>query len=242
MRVLITAGGTSERIDDVRAITNFSTGRLGSLVAEAYSQLPDVDVTLISTKRSLKPTNSAINIIEVESVEDLLSEVSNQLEQYTFDIVVHSMAVSDYYLVGITSQEILVSELEQSQSVTEGLNRAFEPISSQPKKLSSQSETLYFQLKQTPKVIGLIKQLQPDTCLVGFKLLVDIPEEQLVQVAKRLMAKNDCDFVLANDKTKISDDHHLGHLINPQGEVTTYTSKQAIAQGIIEQTMKGRTN
>lgn len=241
MRVLITAGGTSERIDDVRAITNFSTGRLGSLVAEAYSQIPDVDVTLISAKGSLRPTNPAIRVIEIESVQELLSEVTNQLEKNTFEIVVHSMAVSDYYLVGTTSQETLVDQLKRSQSVEEGLNQAFEPISSQPKKLSSQTETMYFQLKQTPKVISLIKQLQPKTSLVGFKLLVDISEKQLVQVAKELMAKNDCDFVLANDKTKISGDQHLGHLINRQGEFTTYASKQAIAQGIIEQTMKGRT-
>ncbi len=241
MRVLITAGGTSERIDDVRAITNFSTGRLGSLVADAYSQLADVDVTLISTKRSLKPSNPAIRIIEVESVQELIMEVTNQLEQTSFDIVVHSMAVSDYYLTGTASQEALISGLGKNKSVLEALNQAFDPISSEPSKLSSQTETMYFQLKQTPKVISLIKQLQPDACLVGFKLLVDISEKHLVKVAKELMAKNDCDFVLANDKTRISGDEHLGHLINRQGEFTTYTSKQAIAQGIIEQTMKGRT-
>lgn len=242
MRVLITAGGTSERIDDVRAITNFSTGRLGSLVADAYSQLPEVNVTLILAKRSLKPINPAIQLIEIESVQELLEEVTNQLSENTFDIVVHSMAVSDYYLVGTTSQEKLVNELEKKQSIDAGLKQAFEPISREPKKLSSQTEMMYFQLQQTPKVISLIKQLQPETCLVGFKLLVNIAEEQLVEVAKELMAKNDCDFVLANDKAMISGDSHLGHLINHQGEFTTYTSKQAIAQGIVEQTMKGRLN
>lgn len=37
MRVLITAGGTSEKIDNVRSITNHSTGRLGCLIAEKFS-------------------------------------------------------------------------------------------------------------------------------------------------------------------------------------------------------------
>ena len=34
MRILITAGGTSEKIDDVRAITNHSTGSLGQAISK----------------------------------------------------------------------------------------------------------------------------------------------------------------------------------------------------------------
>lgn len=242
MRVLITAGGTSERIDDVRAITNFSTGRLGSLIADAYSQLANIEVTLISAKGSRKPVNSAIKIVEVTSVQELLSEVTNQLKTHTFEVVVHSMAVSDYYLTGTASHEQLVGQLRDSPTAEEGLEQGFVPISEVPQKLSSKTATMYFKLEQTPKVIHLIKQLQPETCLVGFKLLVAPDEQQLFEVATAIMEKNDCDFVLANDKTKIHGDQHLGHLIDRRGDFQTYTSKQAIAQGIVEQTMKGRRN
>lgn len=242
MRVLITAGGTSERIDDVRAITNFSTGRLGSLIADTYSLLPDVQVTLIRAKRSLKPVNPAITLIEVESVQELLTEVTNQLKTTLFDVVIHSMAVSDYFLAGTASQEQLLAKLAMSENAEKGLQQAFNPISSVPQKLSSQTDTMYFQLKQTPKIIALIKQLQPTTCLVGFKLLVDVTEERLMAVAADIMTKNQCDFVLANDKTKISGDQHIGHLIDRAGAIKTYATKQDIAQGIVEQTMKGRHN
>ena len=37
INVLITSGGTVEKIDAVRGITNFSTGKLGSLLAESFS-------------------------------------------------------------------------------------------------------------------------------------------------------------------------------------------------------------
>ena len=38
MKIVITAGGTSEKIDDVRTITNSSTGRLGYAVGTAFLQ------------------------------------------------------------------------------------------------------------------------------------------------------------------------------------------------------------
>ena len=38
MKIIITAGGTSERIDDVRTITNSSTGRLGYAIGEAFAK------------------------------------------------------------------------------------------------------------------------------------------------------------------------------------------------------------
>ena len=38
MKIIITAGGTSERIDDVRTITNSSTGRLGFTIGSAFAE------------------------------------------------------------------------------------------------------------------------------------------------------------------------------------------------------------
>ena len=38
MKIIITAGGTSEKIDDVRTITNSSTGRLGYAIGKAFAE------------------------------------------------------------------------------------------------------------------------------------------------------------------------------------------------------------
>ena len=41
--VLVTAGGTSEPIDNIRSITNTGTGALGSLIADAFAKDPQVE-------------------------------------------------------------------------------------------------------------------------------------------------------------------------------------------------------
>lgn len=52
-KVIITAGGTSERIDNVRKITNSSTGKLGCTIAnEILSTLEDVEIYYICSKTS----------------------------------------------------------------------------------------------------------------------------------------------------------------------------------------------
>lgn len=244
MRILITAGGTVERIDDVRGITNFSTGRLSSLIAEEYAENPAVSVTFIHGKTSLKPANPAIKLIEIASVEDLLEAVTDCLTKETYDVVVHSMAVSDYYLTGTASEEAVINELLRSDGTTatlkNNLQGSFTPIDQGNQKISSDIETMYFQLQKTPKVINHIKELQPETILVGFKLLVGVETADLLTVAKKLMVKNQCDYVLANDKQQISGDQHIGHLVDTTGNYETYKTKQAIAQGIVEQTVRGR--
>lgn len=249
MRVLVTAGGTSERIDDVRGITNFSTGRLGSLIADAYAEKETIEVTYIHSKTAKLPQNQAINKIEIESVDDLLSSIETCLKQTNFDIIVHSMAVSDYYLSGTASQDQVIASLANVSpsaisigdiKLQEALESSFKKSSEAEGKMSSDLGTVYMQLKQTPKVIGRIKELQPTTTLVGFKLLVDVPESELMSVAARLMAKNSCDYVLANDKTQIIGDQHVGFLLTREGNYTRYETKGDIARGIVEETTQGR--
>lgn len=249
MRVLVTAGGTSERIDDVRGITNFSTGRLGSLIADAYAEKENSDVTYIHGKTAILPKNQNIKKIEIESVDDLLNSLETCLKQTNFDIVVHSMAVSDYYLAGTASQDQVVASLAKASQANlvatdiqlqEALETSFKNASESAGKMSSDLGTVYMQLKQTPKVIGRIKALQPATTLVGFKLLVDVPESELISVATRLMAKNSCDYVLANDKARISGDQHVGLLLTKEGTYTYFETKRDIAQGIVRETTQGR--
>ena len=77
MKLLITSGGTSEKIDQVRSITNHSTGRLGALIAESFLTQGD-QVTLITTQSAVKPAahpNLTIQIIE--NVQDLLETMQS---------------------------------------------------------------------------------------------------------------------------------------------------------------------
>ena len=73
-KIIITSGGTSERIDNVRKITNSSSGKLGSLIASKLIELNDFNIEkiyYICSKNAIKPTNTKIEIIEIVDTNDL---------------------------------------------------------------------------------------------------------------------------------------------------------------------------
>ena len=100
MKLLITSGGTSEKIDQVRSITNHSTGKLGALIADSFLAQGD-QVTLITTRNAIKPAahpNLTIQIIE--NVQELFEMMKPLVK--THDVLIHSMAVSDYKPIYMT--------------------------------------------------------------------------------------------------------------------------------------------
>lgn len=91
-KILITAGPTRERIDPVRYITNFSSGKMGYAIAEAAQEL-GANVTLVSGPVSL-PIPVGVQVIHVESAEEMYQAVMNEFDKA--DIVVKTAAVADY--------------------------------------------------------------------------------------------------------------------------------------------------
>lgn len=91
-KIIITAGPTRERIDPVRFITNFSSGKMGYSLAEEAANL-GADVTLISGPVSLTPPSN-VKFISVESAEEMYNEVMNEYDQS--EMVVMTAAVADY--------------------------------------------------------------------------------------------------------------------------------------------------
>ena len=54
MNILITSGGTSEKIDQVRSITNHSTGQLGKIISKRFLEA-GFSVTLVTTPTAVQP-------------------------------------------------------------------------------------------------------------------------------------------------------------------------------------------
>ncbi|MCL2752578.1 MAG: hypothetical protein FWE44_00335 [Defluviitaleaceae bacterium] len=92
-KILITAGGTIEKIDAVRSIINDSTGQLGAEIAKVFT-LAGCEVFYIKGKNALMPNCG--NIVEIESAKDLDVALENILMKQKIDAVIHAMAVSDY--------------------------------------------------------------------------------------------------------------------------------------------------
>ena len=223
--ILITAGGTSEKIDEVRVISNFSSGRLGLAIAKAFLESESADVGRIyylCDKNTTAPTDHRVEVVRVAGTQGLLEALEHLLAAERIHAVIHAMAVSDYMVKQVTTLAAIKSgeENKQENQLGEG-------------KISSEVEDLVIVLKKTPKVIGEIKKLQEETLLVGFKLLSNVEKNLLIETGYNLLKKNQCDMVLANDLVEITGDKHIGYLISQNGEYEKLTTKKQIAEAIV---------
>lgn len=122
-RVLVTAGGTMERLDPVRYLTNDSSGKMGFAIAEA-ARLMGADVTVIAGRTAVSPP-AGVRVIRVESAQQMLEAVTGMYEET--DIVVKSAAVADYRAVNVSDRKLkksgekLVLELERTTDILETL-------------------------------------------------------------------------------------------------------------------------
>ena len=239
MKIVITAGGTSESIDRVRKITNSSSGKLGSIIAETLLKRDDIsEIFYICTKKSIKPpvgvyiTNGKkdlLHIIEIENTMDLKETVEKILTTEKIDYFIHSMAVSDYMVDYVSTAELLSKEIKDSDDIEKTIKNAKNKLNKNSK-ISSSEDNLVVVLKQTPKVISLIKKISPETKLIGFKLLENVSKENLLEVAKDLMNKNDCDYVIANDLRDITATKHKAYLIDKEVNIIVAETKNEIAK------------
>lgn len=92
LRILVTAGPTRERLDPVRYISNFSSGKMGySIAAEAIAR--GARVTLVTGPVAIAPPEGA-EVVYIESTRDLLEAVSARAVDC--DIVIQAAAPADY--------------------------------------------------------------------------------------------------------------------------------------------------
>ena len=217
MKILVTSGGTSEAIDRVRSITNHSTGHLGLVITEALIKAGH-EVCLITTSQAVRPASHPnLKIIEIKNTLDLLEEMRNLVKDY--QVLIHSMAVSDYTPVYMTS----IDEVQASQDLSKFLTKQ-----NTESKISSKEDTQILFLKKNPKIISLVKEWNPKIHLIGFKLLVDVSLEYLIQIARESLEKNKADIIVANDLTQINAEQHIAYLVE-KSSFQTATSKQEIA-------------
>jgi phosphopantothenate-cysteine ligase len=255
MNILITAGGNTEKIDDVRSIRNTGTGRLGALVAEKLiASDANAHIFYVCDRHAVTPRGSKVSITRADDVTSLGEVVHRICSENSIDAMVHSMAVSDYRVKNVTtiadvadavkryclngvngiyengeisgksdgSQNSLEKEIANSKDVREG------------GKISSNLDDVLVVLERAPKIISLYRELAPNAIIVGFKLLADVEEDELVRVGYGLLKKNDCDYVLANDMKYLSRGGHIGHMIARDGSYSTYDGKDAIAGAIAD--------
>lgn len=93
LKALVTAGPTYERLDPVRFIGNFSTGKMGIAIAEQLAA-NGADVTLVLGPTQAKTYHQGVNTIHIESAAELYSACTHAFPNV--DIAVLAAAVADY--------------------------------------------------------------------------------------------------------------------------------------------------
>lgn len=92
-RIMITAGPTYERIDPVRFIGNYSSGKMGFALAEACAEL-GAEVDLIAGPVGLRTSHPAIRRVDVESAQEMYDASLAVFPQC--DAAILSAAVADF--------------------------------------------------------------------------------------------------------------------------------------------------
>ena len=200
MRCVITAGPTYETMDNVRRLTNFSTGRLGTELANFLTRKGH-DVTLLIGEQATYCGEWRAKKIEVFSTTQNLRERLKKLGGQKVDAVFHAAAVSDFMFgkIWLRSNAGKLTEIKSG-------------------KISTRSGTLLAELVPTPKVISELRRFFPNARIVGWKFEVDGNRASVIKKAVQQIAENKTDVCVANGKA-----YGLGFgIVTGSGEVVHF--------------------
>lgn len=101
-KILVTSGGTKEKLDPVRFITNNSSGKMGFSIARA-AYLRGADVTLVYGNVSV-PVPYGPKLVKIESAADMFEAVKAAYKEQ--DIIIKAAAVADYTPETVSSEKV----------------------------------------------------------------------------------------------------------------------------------------
>jgi phosphopantothenate---cysteine ligase (CTP) len=173
MNCVVTAGPTYENLDKVRRLTNFSTGRLGSELADFLAGRGHNVKLLLGEQAAHRAAQHGSLAPEVFTTTADLSDRLQRLSLERVDAVFHAAAVSDF-----TFGKVWVRGADgRLTETTEG-------------KISTRQGTLLAELLPTPKIIASLRGWYPAAALVGWKYEVEGTNASVIKLAERQIA--DC--------------------------------------------------
>lgn len=231
-RALVTAGGTTEAIDDVRfvelvsvdgvekealrlthlEITNISTGGFCSTIAKILEE-KGVQTTLLSRDRvieKLQAEGSTMKLKSFRSAKELLALMHEELASGTYDLILMGAAVADYAPVKV-----------------EG-------------KISSDNKRISVEFEANPKILDTLRVHAGKSCtIVGFKLTSGASDEMMDAISWNQIARVESDLCIANDIKRINFDtlEHPVRIVHPKDDgrvIPLFGHRNDVAQGIVE--------
>ena len=210
MRCIVTAGPTYETMDNVRRLTNFSTGRLGTELAN-YLTAQGHEVTLLFGEQATYCGERRAQHVEPFSTTANLLEKFSSLSKQNIGAVFHAAAVSDFTFgkIWLRSKSGEFSEIKSG-------------------KISTRAGTLLAELVPTPKLIGKLRTLYPAAKLVGWKYEVDGDRASVLRAAENQLRDCRTDACVANGPA-------FGHgfgLVNGPGQCVQITDAAGLFEAL----------
>jgi phosphopantothenoylcysteine decarboxylase/phosphopantothenate--cysteine ligase len=177
LRVLITSGGTVEPIDDVRVLTNISTGETGARMARQFAAGGHEVLLLRAT--GARPAADGVQEETFTTFRELDAALTRLLAAHDFDAVVHVAAVSDFSVDAV--------EVDGVAQPRDG-------------KLSSDLAPV-IRLRRNPKLLDTLRarSRHVGVRIIGFKLTQGASPTDIAEAVTAQLASGVVDFVVHND-------------------------------------------
>ncbi len=178
MKCIVTAGPTYEPLDDVRRLTNFSTGRLGIELAN-FLAAHGYDVMLLAGEMATYHGERKAQAVATFTTTVDLRNKLKALSERPFEAIFHVAAVSDF-----------------------AFGRVLQAASKKPidgeKKISTRKGRLLVELTPTPKIIGDLRDWFPKAKIVGWKYEADGQRANAIAAGRKQIVANATDACVVN--------------------------------------------
>ncbi|HEY5345080.1 MAG TPA: phosphopantothenoylcysteine decarboxylase [Verrucomicrobiae bacterium] len=181
MNCIVTAGPTFEPLDEVRRLTNFSTGRLGTELANFLAARGHKVTLLIGEAATYAGERKAQSVKTFSTTADLRAKLKS-FSGKKVDAIFHAAAVSDFAF---------------GQIFSENKSGEFSALKIS-KKISTRKGTLLAELLPTPKIIAELRGWFPKTKIVGWKFEADGERADALRAAEKQLADCATNFCVAN--------------------------------------------
>jgi phosphopantothenate-cysteine ligase len=235
MNVLVTGGGTIAPIDDIRTITNLSSGRFAAMITESclergahvwHVHAPSAQLPLVRSSRfdldTPDPTAELARLSRLHQAWKAALERLHLVPLRTGTVADYSESLRHV----LTTQSIDVAFLAMAVS-------DYEPVPHSGK-ISSDEDDLIVKCHRAPKVIGFVRDWAPSIYLVGFKLLSRASTADLIHQAESAGRTNRADLTVANDLQSLVAGEHTVHLVRAGHPPETLEPGPDLADRLVE--------
>ena len=181
MNCIVTAGPTYELLDDVRRLTNFSTGRLGATLANYLAARGHNVLLLLGEQATYVGERRAQRVESFSTTADLRAKLKT-LASKKVDAIFHAAAAGDFAFGRIFAPDA-ANKLVEIKSA---------------KKISTRQGKLLVELIPAPKIIAELRGWFPRTKIVGWKYEADGKRAQAVEAARQQIAECSTDLCVVH--------------------------------------------